>query len=564
MVPPHLVRRPFVGLTLLLVAVSGCEGRSDFRVGGGLGETAPPESVELTPWPEVPPAFDVGPAPLRRLTRAEYDRTVQAVFGTSLQPSAAWPEDGMGTGFTTDLSGQSMTAELAEQMLRSAGTVAEDVVARLGILLPCSKDTTVTASACGQQFLEKYGRLGFRRPLTDADRALLKRSLDFGLARGGLPKGVELVTRSLLLSPHFLYKLELGGREEVREGVTLVRLPPHALAVRIAYALTRGPPDAELRQAAEQDALRTSEQLLPHIQRLLKGASGRAAAEAFFAEWLRLDRLDQVSKDPSRFPEFTPALRTSMQRGIRALISRVLFDSPQGTISELLTTRQAYVDATLAPLYGLTAPAAPGFQEVTHEPRAGILTDVGLMTALAGTQETSPVARGVFIYQHLLCQPAIAPPENLNVQPPPPDPTLTTRERFAAHRSSPSCSGCHALFDPPGFALEQYDPLGRFRTLEHGLPIDAQGSITLEGQPLSFNGALELGTELGRQKAPTRCLAQRWFTYAWGRPPAESDGWSLYDVAHAQQDRPMRETISAMVISPSFTHRRPEVVEACP
>lgn len=543
-----------------LSLLAGCEGLALDPLGE---ESRPQLSQPAKPVP--PPAFDVGPAPLRRLSRAEYDGSVNALFGMTGRPSSDWPKDGQSTGFTTDVSGQNVTANTVEQMQSSAEATADAVLTRLSMLLPCSTSTTVSVAACGDQFIEKYGRRAYRRSLLAEDRASLKKVFNFGVSKGGLKAGVRLVVTFLLQSPSFLYRPELGGTEEVREGVHLVRLSPHELATRMAFALTQAAPDALLLEAADQDQLQSTEQITAQIERLMASAAGRATVNTFFSEWLHLERLTMVAKDPVDFPQFNQALRESIEAGTRKLVEHIVFDSEQGTMRELFTASYAFVDDRTAPLYGISTPVGASLKQVdvSHEPRAGLLSDVGLMTALSDSHQTSPVARGVFIWEYLLCQSTPSVPEGLSVEPPAPDPSLTTRERFAAHRTNPGCAGCHSLFDPPGFALENFDALGRYRATENGKQIDATGTFTFDGHEGHFEGAAELGSYLADHPAAARCLQQKWFAYASGRGVAPADAFSLYALSQLPAETRIKDVFASLILTPSFTHRAVTSVEAC-
>lgn len=561
-----------VVLGLAGATLSGCFGASELNWStsegrgrpGGIGGS--PDGAAKPPEPVPPPPLEVGEAPLRRLTSIEYTNSVNDVFGLDLNAAESWPASGTTTGFTGDVTGQGATADLVDQTLRSAERVADAVVARLSTLHPCATQTNADAASCGASFIEAFARRAYRRPLTAGDREALSAVLRWSLGRNSsLSAALRMVTVVMLQSPHFLYRPETTGEEVVLEGKPAVRLSDHAIATRLSYLLTTSAPDAALLEAADRGQLRTPEELLSHARRLLHTPRGKATVQRFFEEWLHLHRMENTTKEAELFPEFTPQVRASLKKATLARFEEVVYGQGRGDIGELMSAKYSFVDRHTAPLLGLTGTFGDALQrvEITEHPRSGVLTDTGIMAMLASTQETSPVARGLFVWETLLCQPAISPPPDLNVEPPRPDPTLTTRERFARHRADPACAGCHQFFDPPGFALEQYDPIGRFRTAEHGLPIDATGTMPLGDDDYTFNGAQELAALLSKSDLPHKCLTQKWFSFAMGRANGRTDAYSIHALESLPPMTPIRDLFVSLVQTPSFTHRPSTQPEAC-
>jgi hypothetical protein len=195
----------------------------------------------------------------------------------------------------------------------------------------------------------------------------------------------------------------------------------------------------------------------------------------------------------------------------------------------LLTAPYAFISPELAPLYGVPAPAVAGFTRVDLDParRAGLLTHVGIMSSLAKANQTDPVHRGKFVRERLLCQTVPPPPVNANIKPPAVRADATTRQRFAEHRTDPTCAGCHTLMDPIGLGFEHYDALGQWRDSENGLPIDSTGDITGSDVEGAFDGAPALAQKLAQSAQVDDCLVQTWFRFAHGRAVAEADKGNL-------------------------------------
>ena len=516
----------------------------------------------------TPVDHSLGEAPMRRLNRVEYDNTVFDLFGVSGHPSENWPADGTDSGFDNDVSGQSATSDFLEQLMRSSEAVADDAVTRLPDLLPCSTEGGDKA-ACGGEFIDLYGRRAYRRALSVDERDRLTSILEWGLGRGDLKSSVRLVIIAMLQAPAFVYRAELGAAVQTGDPLDGVELEDHEIASRLSYMLTASTPDDALLDAADAGALHTPEQLKVQAERLVGTAAGRKNLDHFFEQWLPFARLASAVKATDQFPDFTDAMKAAMAQGTQDFIEHIVFDSEDGSLRELLTANYAFVNDETAGLYGLDASTyGSDFQQVTlNEPRAGILTQAGMMAALSDNYQSSPVARGKFIYQGLLCGAIGSPPANLAKAgaPPPPDPTKTTRERFAEHRDNPACAGCHALMDPLGFALENYDAVGRYRTTEADQPIDATGSLELDGANVSFDGAVELAAYLADSDLARTCFARRWFTFAFGRGDVTDDESAIATVGDAFGDGsvPLRNVLVSITQTHAFTHRPAVSVEEC-
>jgi hypothetical protein len=192
--------------------------------------------------------------------------------------------------------------------------------------------------------------------------------------------------------------------------------------------------------------------------------------------------------------------------------------------------------------------------------RAGVLTQPGLMALLAYPDQSSPVARGVFVRERMLCQHLPPPPNDVVIEPPDPDPNATTRERFAQHTADAACSGCHSLIDPLGFGFEHYDAIGRFRTDENGLPVDASGSlggIADASQVGDYEGAVELADKLLASTDFQECVAHQWTTFALGREPGEDDACAMQGIRQSFADSggDLRELLVSIATSDSFRFR---------
>lgn len=554
--------------TLLVVTGTACVGiiggESD-RAGAGSGKDgngANGSAIDGT----TPPST-LGQSPLRRLNRTEYDNSVRDLFGVGDSPSSAWPSDASDSGFDNDVSGQGPTAPLVEQMARSAERVATEAVANLGALLPCATQNGDDPTSCAASFVEQYGRRVYRRPLTDSDRSRLMAVFDWGNKRDGLTAGIRLVIATMLQSPYFLYRPEVGVPAAPGATQIGVALTDHEIATRLSYLVVNSCPDVDLLDAADNGAVHTPEQIKAQAERLLSTRAGRDSVKNFFRQWLPFAQLATAAKDPELFPDFDDDTRAALTDGMHAFLEHVVFDSEKGDVNELMTANYAFVDAKTAPLYGITGFTGTGLQKATApSARAGMLTQAGLLTALAKNRGTAPIARGKFVYKELFCGGISPPPANLPNAgvPPTEDPDKTTRELYAEHRSNPACAGCHALLDPPGFALEHYDAVGRYRDTENGKPVDATADMTVAGQVVSINGAVELAKFAVTNPEFQGCVAKKWFTYTFGRRSGADDQPTADQLTKLLADgSKIRDFMIAVTQTYAFSHLLPRDPQDC-
>lgn len=248
---------------------------------------------------------------------------------------------------------------------------------------------------------------------------------------------------------------------------------------------------------------------------------GRVQVARFVSLWLDVERLSSVPKDSERFPSFDPELRAAMAEEIERFVEHVVFEG-EGTLQELLTGSYTFVNERLAAFYGVGVPemmGARGFGRVdSPDPeRTGILTLGAVLATHARPDDSSPVHRGKLVRERILCQPLAPPPPGVVVEPPPVDPKLSVRERYAAHSEKEPCQSCHRLIDPIGLGFEHFDGVGRYREREGDHSIDATGSVVQSRQTdTDFEGAAELAHALGKSSEVRDCFVLQWFRYAYG------------------------------------------------
>lgn len=507
------------GALALLVA---CTGRIEGERPNQSVDAAPAEAPTSTaPLTALPPASacssnSPGPRALRRLTAAEYQATLQDLFGDPAIPLTTVFSDPTVLGFSVDSHALVIQGLGAQQLMDQAESVAHwAVTTHLDKLTSCtSSDVT-----CRQSFIRQFGERAHRAPLSDDDVAVYDKIFT---AESSFNDGVEAVTAAMLQSPYFLYRRELG----TKSGASF-RLSPHEIASSLSYLFTGSMPDDTLMAAADSGALSKPDQLEQQAARLLDTPRGHAAVAAFMRDWLGLSKLDTVAKDDSVF-KLTPSLRKAMGDETRRLIDEAVF-TQKAPFSWLLTTNSSFVNQELATHYGLQQASSLGadLSPVTFDPSerdGGLLAQGSLLTALATASEPSPVQRGKMVRMRLLCQALPPPPPQLDTALKPAGGGETTRQHFTQHSQNPVCATCHRKMDPIGFGFEHYDAFGRFRTQDNGQPVDAHGAIVSDaGDDVTFEGVAGLTDYLVNQAgdAVNACMVRYWSYFAFG-----AAGWS--------------------------------------
>jgi hypothetical protein len=309
--------------------------------------------------------------------------------------------------------------------------------------------------------------------------------------------------------------------------------------------------------------LRTPADVEREARRLLEDSRARALVSDFSEQWLHLARLDGAVREGA---EVEPATLSGAWRQSLALFLDDAYFGEGGSFERLFTSPSVWVDATLGPLYG--APEATSeFAALTLPgPRAGLLTQPGLLALLSHSNQTAPVIRGAFVRERILCDAVPAPPPDVNAIPPDPDPNATTRERFRQHTEQAACSACHRLIDGIGFGFERYDQLGAYRDVENGLEVDESGEVVgfgEEGLDGVFAGAAELSERIARSSRARDCLATHWYRYTFGRQEQAEDTCSLQQVQarFASAGGDLKELLVALTQTDAFLYR-PAIPEA--
>jgi Protein of unknown function (DUF1592)/Protein of unknown function (DUF1588)/Protein of unknown function (DUF1595)/Protein of unknown function (DUF1587)/Protein of unknown function (DUF1585) len=544
---------------LTLAAASGCSSGSPSvaSVGaagsaGTAGSAGDATTAPLLCKPELHPT-----SPLSLLTRVQYDATIADLLGDTSQPSLSFPPENQVVGFNNNTEVHIANPLLVEQLMDAAeGIAGRAVTASLPTLAPCVGSSVAELTACGATFVSAFGKRAFRRPLTAVETQAFNTLFAGMNVSRGYSAAVELTIQAMLQSPQFLYRVDGASAATPETGA--VALDPYQLASRLSYFLTNSMPDEALFSAADAGNLASAEEIETQARRLIETPKAHAMVRDFNQQWLRLDQLAGLARNPPDDNTDVKGIGADYAESLQQFLDHVYWD--KGDLSSLFLSPNTYVNARLAAVFGLDAPKT-GFAAVNAAPgQVGLLTQPALMAMLAHSDQSGPVQRGVFVREQILCIPVPPPPPNFNPIPPDPDPSLTTRERFAVHTKSAACAACHKLIDGTGFGFESYDQLGRYRSQENGLPVDASGEMIGTGEPEldgTFVGAAELSQRIAKSPRAQNCLASNWFRYAMGRVETDADACSVLDVQKKflSSGGQFKELLVALTLTDAFRYR---------
>jgi len=527
-----------------------------FTVGGPAG----PKATQLGAYQSATPGAVEVRLPIRAGTRT---------IGASLN-RVNWAYEGVGPdrvpiGSTTFAQGQSTSLgtgrlQAAVESVNVAGpysplTPAESLTrARV---LAC-RPAVAGDAACARQILARVARRAYRRPVGADDVQSLMAFYDAGRTEGGFDAGMQFALEKLLVSPDFLFRVERDPTG-VRPG-TAYKVSDVELASRLSFFLWSSLPDDQLLRIAEQGRLRAPGVLEAQVRRMMADPKSDALLENFFGQWLMLRNMPLITRDVVEFPDFDDNLRDGFRRETELfLASQVREDR---SVLELLTANYTFLNERLARHYGIPGVSGNRFRRVTYPTsvRAGLFGQGSLLSATAYANRTSPVLRGKFLLENVLGTPPPAPPANV-----PPFPEndgkarpKSVRERMEQHRRNPVCAACHAQIDPLGFALENFDAVGAWRTKDNGSTIDPSGSFpngTKFDGPATFRTAL-----LNHRDQFTTNLTEKLMTYALARGAEPYDMPAVRAVVRtaAKNDYRWSALIMGIVKSAPFQMRRSE------
>ena len=520
----------------------GTGGSADGASGSEGEPEPPPENIDL-----------VLAGQSRRMTSAELDNTLADVLGDLTQPARTFLSEDDFTPYDNDYTLQTVSRTYVESMEVMAIDVANRLIEspeRRDLVVPCTP-TGPGDEACFRQFIESFGRLALRRPLApeEVDAYVTLQAYateDNPVVDNDFYTAVALVISAVIQDPEFLYRLEVGTPTT---DPSVFKLDDYEIAARVSFLLWGTTPDAELLADADAGRLQEPADRIAIVERLLDSDRARDQLHRWHAMWLGYRGIPHEAE-----------LVAALDRETTALIDRVVFDDRVSYL-ELFTSTQTYVDDYLAAHYGFPAPAG-GEGWIDYPPdRAGILSHGSVLAAFSKFTDTSPTQRGILIATRLQCDVIPQPPPEVDSDNPPgnpDDPTACKEDRYAAHREIASCAACHALMDPIGLGLENYDIGGVFRTTDLGKPecvITGEGEVPGVG---TFSGPKELSDRLLESGKLERCVAEQYLGYVAGRDlaAAEEPAIDALHQAFSEQGYDFRQMMLDYAASEQFGYRR--------
>jgi hypothetical protein len=517
-----------------------------------------------------PARRDPGPAPLRRLSRVEYDNTIRDLLGIPFDSAreVGMPvDDGGGGGFDNLAAALVVSPALIDKYFAAAEKVVDAVftadgqgsrarnrlfVARPGPELP--------AAEAARRVVTRLARLAFRRPPREADLARLLGFFDRATAKGEPFEGaIRAALKPVLVSPQFLFRIE--DDQPAPDGRAGVPVDDHELAVRLAYFLWSTMPDEELFRLADEGQLSEAAVFAEQVKRMLADKKARALTDNFAAQWLQLKKLNDARPSTEFFPAFNVALKQAMRDEVTTFFDKLREED--GSLLDLLDADYAYVNEPLAAHYGIDGVKGPALRKVALAPgqhRGGLLGMAGVLTLTSHTFRTSPTQRGKYVLEVVLGTPPPPPPANAgqlkNEKPGDRKQAATFREQLDRHATQASCAGCHHKIDPLGFALDNYNAIGAWRESTPENPLDVKGVLPT-GE--TIEGADQLKSVLLKRKDDfTRNVVERMMVYALGRELDYPDECAVRETVADLQRNEYRISalVRGVVESVSFRNRR--------
>lgn len=530
---------------------------------GGNGSQSDPYAVPTSP----PAAVLVATPRIARLSRPQWSNAVRDLLKlTDISEVDSNVSGDALIGFDDEAESLFVTEQLRSQLFDASEKLADRVTSdatALARLVPSNAPTDAAGRV--KAFITSFGQRAFRRPLTDAEvtthSALFAQGPTLYPGVDAFKAGASLVIQAMMQSPFFLYRTEFGTAQA---GATQVALDDWEVGAKLALAITNTIPDDTLLAAAAAGELHDPSGVSTHAQRLLQGATGGDGVSNFNFQVYRLGAYDGIIRNAADFPDFEADAPAAMKLEVLQFL-RWVFRENRG-VRDFYTAPVGFVNSRLAPLYGLTGNYSTELGVLTKvdldpKQRAGLLTQAGFLSSYISVgNEPDIIHRGVFIAQRLLCKTL-----------PPPDPRaagtmisdtpgLSNRERVEMTTGKGTCGQvCHgALFNPLGYAFENYDAIGKYRTTDQGKSVDAADSYVLDGQRKSFSNGVELSHLMADAKETHACYVRNLLTYLHGRElDTQEEATIDYYARRSRAGMALHDLELAVVTSEAFLNRLP-------
>ena len=494
---------------------------------------------------------DPGRLVIHRLSRSEYNNTVRDLLGVEGRPADKFPADGGGGGgFDNNADTLFIPPILMEKYLEAAGDIVDQ--ARPERIFVVRPGMMSSKRATAKRILEVHAARAFRRPLQSDELDRLMRVYDAMLrTRKTHEDGVKQALVGILVSPNFLFRVELD-----HPGDRPYAVNDYELASRLSYFLWASMPDEELFRAARAGKLHEPAVLETQVKRMLHDPKAHDFYDSFSSQWLALRNLKTTAQpDPQKFPAYTESLRDAMY-GEAVEFFQALVRS-NASLLEFIDADYTFLNEELAKHYGIAGVTGPEMRRValTDRNRGGVLGMGGVLTLTSYPLRTSPVLRGKWVLEEILGTPPPPPPPLVPTlsQDDKPKDGLTFRQRLEQHRQKPECAACHKRMDPIGFGLENFDPIGRWRSELGGEKIDSAGVMSTGEM---FQGPTELKKIiLARKDDFIRNVTERMLAYSLGRGLEFYDAPAVKRITRALETDNYRSTTLIIEIAKSFPFR---------
>ncbi len=502
-------------------------------------ETKPSQLVYFNPYSEEH----------MRLFLSEGDHTFRAGF--------------IGDDFVKTLTGKELYDNKKNKYLNSITFVGPypskvERASRKKILI-CDPES---GAACVDRIIATLARRAYRRPVTRSEVAELSRFVGLAMANGETTEqGIQLAVEAMLVSPNFLFRIEHDAFPT--DPARIHRVSDVELASRLSYFLWSSMPDDELLALGESGKLHEPDVLNAQVKRMLADDRSAAIADNFAGQWLELRNLNVVKPDPQKFPEWNPELRDDMYSETRLFFDYVLRQNRP--LADFLDARYTFLNERLAKFYGITGVTGPEFRKVdlATDQRGGLLGQASILTVSSYPTRTSVVLRGKYILGNIFGTPPPPPPPDV----PPLDEaavgtSMSLRQQMEIHRADPACAVCHSKMDPLGFGLENYDGIGKWRTMDGKFPVDASGTLP-NGKTFSTPGQMRALLE-SQLPEFAHCLVEKMLIYSLGRGLGSYDRRTVNAITRdwARSGYPFQSLIYEVVESLPFQSRRGEALSS--
>lgn len=499
----------------------------------GIFADSAPDDVKVIPGttapvPDGPAVYRHAAPTLRRLTSTEYRNTIQDVLGAGYMVPAALPPDAATNGWMSiAMSSISVSQSGVDKYETAAFEIAEHVItspSKRALLVTCATDSVQNVE-CLRDFVATVGPKLWRRPMTDLEiDAYTQPGMEAAATLESFDEGLKFALAGLLQSPNFVYRTEYGEPDPDRPG--LRKLTGTEVASKLSYLIWGTAPSDYTLGLASSGKLSTPAQLRSEAERMLASQRARETMNAFWSEYLELEPITSLIKDRFVYPEFDAALASDMREETLRFMEFLVFDA-RADMREMFTSRTTFVNPELAALYRLPADLTPArdFEQIempVEMERQGVLGHASVLTVQSHVVATSPTYRGKFIKTALLCDPPPPPPPTVVTVLPEADPNAgqqTLRQRLEDYFAEPACGACHQLTDVVGFSFENFNAIGRYRTKDNDLPIDATGSYKGE----SFTNMVGFSELLAKDPDAMNCMVRRSYRHVMGRVEGDAD-----------------------------------------